>query len=66
MNKKSLTLKIVSIVMIIVSIRGTTFVFTDTEFDYAGLPMFLIYIMLGGFVLVSIYIFWLAFIKKSK
>lgn len=52
--------------MIIVSIRGTTFVFTDTEFDYAGLPMFLIYIMLGGFVLVSIYIFWLAFIKKSK
>lgn len=25
--------------MAIASIRGTTFVFTDKEFDYAGLPM---------------------------
>lgn len=35
--------------MVIASIRGTTFVFTDKEFDYAGLPMPLIYIMLCVF-----------------
>ena len=37
--KKSLILKIVGILMIIVSIRGVIFVFTDKEFDYAGIPM---------------------------
>lgn len=66
MNKKKLSLKILSILMAIISVRGTIFVFTDTEFDYAGLPMFLIYIILGVFVLATIYILWLAFIKKSK
>lgn len=66
MNKKSLILKIVSILMTIISIRGTVFVFTNTEFDYAGLPIFLVYIMLGIFVLATLYIFWLAFVKKSK
>ena len=35
--KKSLILKIVGILMIIVSIRGVIFVFTDKEFDYAGM-----------------------------
>lgn len=66
MSKKSLVLKIVSIIMAIVSIRGAIFVFTDTEFDYAGLPMPLIYIMLCVFILITVYILWLAFIKKSK
>ncbi len=66
MNKKSLILRIVSIIMTIVSIRGTVFVFTDTEFDYAGLPMPLVYIMLCVFLLITLYILWLAFIKKSN
>ena len=52
--------------MTIVSIRGTVFVFTDTKFDYAGLPMFLVYIMLYVFILATLYILWLAFMKKSK
>lgn len=66
MNKKSLVLKIVSIIMTIVSIRGAIFVFYDTEFDYVGLPMPLVYIMLCAFILITIYMLWLAFIKKSE
>ncbi len=66
MNKKLLVLKIVSIIMTIVSIRGTIFVFTDTEFGYAGLPMPLVYIMLCAFVLITLYTLWLAFIKRAK
>lgn len=66
MKNKSLILKIVSIIMAIISIRGTIFVFTDTEFDYAGLPMPLVYIMLCAFILITLYTLWLAFIKKTK
>lgn len=66
MKKKTLILKIVSIIMTVVSIKGAIFVFSDTEFDYAGLPMPLVYIMLCAFILITLYIIWLAFIKKSK
>lgn len=66
MKNKSVVLKIASIIMTIVSIRGTIFVFTDTEFDYAGLPMPLVYIMLSAFILITLYTLWLAFIKKTK
>lgn len=65
MNKKLFVLKIVSILMTIVSIRGTVFVFTDTEFDYAGLPMPFVYILLCTFILITLYVLWLAFIKKK-
>ncbi len=64
--KKSLTLKIVGILMAIVSVRGAIFVFTDREFDYAGIPMPLIYVMLSAFVLMTLYILWMGFIKKSN
>ena len=63
--KKSLILKIVGIFMIIVSIRGVIFVFTDKEFDYAGIPMPFIYVMLCAFVLITLYVLWLGFIKKK-
>ncbi len=66
MNKKILILKIISIVMTIIAIRGIIFIFTDTEFDYAGLPITLIYIILCLFILITLYILWLAFIKKLK
>ncbi len=66
MNKKTLVLRIISIIMTIVAIRGAVFVFTDTEFDYAGLPMPLIYIILCVFILITLYMLWLCFIKKSK
>lgn len=52
--------------MTIIAIRGAIFVFTDREFDYAGLPMSLIYIILCLFILITSYILWIAFIKKSK
>lgn len=65
MNKKLFVLKIVSILMTIVSIRGTVFVFTDTEFDYAGFPMPFVYILLCTFILITLYVLWLAFIKKK-
>ena len=66
MKSKLLVLKIVSILMTIVSIRGAIFVFTDKEFDYAGVPKPLIYIILCVFILINVYILWLSFIKKSK
>jgi len=52
--------------MIIIAIRGAILVFTDREFDYAGLPMSLIYIMLCIFISITLYMLWIAFIKKSK
>ena len=51
--------------MTIVSIRGVIFVFTDKEFDYAGIPMPFIYVMLCAFVLITLYVLWLGFIKKK-
>lgn len=63
--KKSLVLKIVGVLMAIVAIRGAIFVFTDQEFDYAGIPMPFIYVVLGVFVLATLYVFWLGFIKKG-
>lgn len=66
MKNKALVLKIVSILMTIVSIRGAIFVFTDKEFAYAGLPMPLVYIIFCVFILINVYILWLSFIKKSK
>lgn len=62
--RKSLILKIVGILMTIVSIRGAIFVFTSQEFDYAGIPKPFVYIMLCAFILITIYILWLGFIKK--
>ena len=64
--KKSLILKIVGILMAIVSIRGAIFVFTDKKFDYAGIPMPLVYVMLCAFILITMYVLWLGFIKKQK
>ncbi len=64
--KKSLILKIVGILMAIVSIRGTIFVFTDKEFDYAGIPMPFVYVMLFAFILITLYVLCLGFIKKQK
>ncbi len=52
--------------MIIVSTRGAVFVFNDKEFDYAGIPMPLVYIILCAFILITIYVLWLGFIKKPK
>ncbi len=66
MNKQLIGLKILSILMAIVSIRGAIFVFTDNKFDYAGIPMPFIYVMLCVFILITIYVFWVGFIKKSK
>lgn len=64
--KKTLILKIVGILMAIVSIRGAIFVFTDKEFDYAGIPMPLVYVILCAFILITLYVLWLGFIKKQK
>ena len=64
--KKSLILKIGGILMVIVSIRGAIFVFTDKEFEYAGIPMPLVYVILCAFILITIYVLWLGFIKKQK
>lgn len=52
--------------MTIVAIRETMFVFDDTAFDYTGIVKSFIYIMLGVFILITLYIFWLAFIKKTR
>lgn len=51
--------------MTIVSVRGVMFVFTDKEFDYVGIPMLFIYVMLCAFVLITLYVLWLGFIKKK-
>lgn len=64
--RKSLILKIVGILMAIISIRGTIFVFTDKEFDYAGIPLPFVYILLSAFILITLYILWLGFLKRGK
>lgn len=64
-DKKSLVLKIVSILMTIISVGGGIFVFNNTEFDYAGLPIYLVYVMLCVATLITLYIFWLT-LKKGK
>lgn len=62
---KSLFLRIVGILMAVVSIRGAISVFTDKEFDYAGIPMPFVYVMLCAFILITLYVLWLGFRKKE-
>ncbi len=64
--KRSLFLKMVGILLAIVSIKGTIFVLTDNEFNYAGIPMPFVYIMLCTFILMTLYVLWSGFIKRQK
>ncbi len=66
MKNKSLVLKIVSILMTIVSFRGVIFVFTDKEFDYAGLPMPLIYVLLCLFIVLNVIYSLVIIYKEDK
>ena len=63
---KSLILKIVGILMAIISTRGAIFVLIDKEFDYEGIPMQFVYILLCSFIIITLYILWLGFCKKEK
>lgn len=66
MSKKPLILRIVGILMLIISVKGTILVFTDTQFDYSGLPTPPVYIMLIVFCLLTLYTLWLSFIKRAR
>lgn len=63
---KRIWLKIIAVILMIVSVRGIFFVLTNTEFDYNGLPLYAVYLILSAVILLTLFTGWKAFFSKRQ
>lgn len=63
---KRIWLKIIAVILMILSIRGVFIVFTNTEFDYNGLPLYAVYLILCAVILLTLFTGWKAFFSRHK